>query len=82
MIKEKIHKHYHKKMEYVKNKWQNNRFTNIITRRLKMWKSKDKIKDSQILSEENGKCKKSNDKTRDSQILSQEDWKCKNQMKK
>ena len=47
-----------------------------------MWKSKDKIKDSQILSEENGKCKKSNDKTRDSQILSQEDWKCKNQMKK
>ena len=47
-----------------------------------MWKSNGKIRDSQILSEENWKCKKSNDKTRDSGILSQEDWKGKYQMTK
>ena len=47
-----------------------------------MWKSNGKIRDSQILSEENCKCKKSNDKTRDSGILSQEDWKGKYQMTK
>ena len=63
-------------------KWQNKSLTNIITRRLKMWKLNDKIRDAQILSQENWKCKKSNAKIRDSRILSQEDWKYENQFTK
>ena len=63
-------------------KWQNKRFTNIITRKSKMCESNKKIRDPRILWQENGTCEKSNEKIRDSWTLSKKIESVKIQMRK